>query len=300
MSPTTSSFEHSLYIGNYMGAILYGFELTLYFLILRGLFQRGNKNSPKSRRFCTIYSTVMVLLSTINLSCNAVWGEEMWITHREDPGGVQGYINTQVSVWYETLASSAVITCVFMGDALLLYRLFVVYSKSFAVVAVPLVAYITAFALAIVQVVMSGEPNGNFFGVDVVKIAVSYYTITISMNIVLTILICIRLIRMSKYISNVLGEEAASVYTSAAAILVESAAFYSAAGIMYLIPYGLQIDLCILFGQLWTKMSVISPLLIILRVVNGRAWRDNVAVTTRTPMEFATASIGATSSTIDY
>ena len=65
----------------------------------------------------------MVLLSTINVSCNAIWGEEMWITHRDDPGGVPGYIETEVSVWYETLASAAVITCVLLGDALLVCRL---------------------------------------------------------------------------------------------------------------------------------------------------------------------------------
>ncbi|KAF8812841.1 hypothetical protein BYT27DRAFT_7335387, partial [Phlegmacium glaucopus] len=52
-----------------------------------------------------------------------------------------------------------------------------------------------------------------------------------------------------------LGEEAAMAYTSAAAILVEFSAFYSAAGTMYLIPYAMQLDLCILFGQLWTKMG---------------------------------------------
>ena len=85
----------------------------------------------------------------------------MWITHRDDPGGVQRYIETQVSVWYETMASTAVILCVFMGDALLvcqplftsilsfilaqLYRVFLVYGRSFAVLAVPLVAYIVAF-----------------------------------------------------------------------------------------------------------------------------------------------------------
>jgi hypothetical protein len=99
-----------------------GFELTIYYLILLGLFRRGNRNSARSRRFCSIYSTVMVLLSTINVSCNAIWGENMWITHRDDPGGVPRYIETQVSVWYETLASAAVITCVFMGDALLVCR----------------------------------------------------------------------------------------------------------------------------------------------------------------------------------
>lgn len=216
----------------------------------------------------------------------------MWITDRDDPGGVPRFIETQVSVWYQTLASSAVITCVFMGDALLLYRLFLVYCSSFAVLALPLVAFLAAFALAIVQVVVSGEPNGNFFGMETIRIAVSYYAISICMNIVLTILICTRLLRASKDISNALGEECARAYTSAAAILVESAAFYSASGILYLIPYGMQLQLGVLFGQIWTMMSVISPLLIILRVVNGRAWRDDVATTTTSlSMEFATASV---------
>lgn len=157
-----------------------------------------------------------------------------------------------------------------------LYRVFLVYGSRFAVVAVPLVAYIIAFGkfdcinsllltyitlkyvpvLAVIQVVVSGEPDGNFFGIQTIKIGVSYYAISICMNIVLTILICARLLRASKEIAGVLEEGATTAYTSAIAILVESAAFYSASGIMYLIPYALQLQVGILFGQIWTKMSV--------------------------------------------
>jgi len=118
------------------------------------------------------------------------------------------------------------------------------------------------------------------------------------MNIVLTLLICARLLQASKRISGILDEEAATVYTSAVAILVESAAFYSASGIMFLIPYAMQLQMGILFGQIWTKMSVICPLLIILRVVNGRAWKDNM-LTTTTPLEFATMSVVVESFTMN-
>jgi len=222
----------------------------------------------------------------------------MWITHRDDPGGVPRYIETEVSVWYETLASAAVVTCVLLGDALLLYRVFLVYGSRFAVVAIPLIAYIIAFILAVIQVVVSGQPNGNFFGIETIKIGVSYYAISICMNIVLTVLICVRLLRASKQMSGILDREAGTAYTSAAAILVESAAFYSASGIMFLIPYAMQVQVAILFGQIWTKMSVICPLLIILRVVNGRAWKDNM-LTTVTPLEFATMSVGVESSTMN-
>jgi hypothetical protein len=110
--------------------------------------------------------------------------------------------------------------------------------------------------LAVIQVVVSGEPNGNFFGINTIKIGVSYYAISICMNVVLTVLICTRLLQVSKQISSILEEEVATAYTSAAAILVESAAFYSASGIMFLVPYALQLQVGILFGQIWTKMSV--------------------------------------------
>lgn len=62
---------------------------------------------------------MMIMLSTINIACNAVFGEEMWITHRDDPGGVTQFLATEGTVWYETLASTSVICCIFLGDALL-------------------------------------------------------------------------------------------------------------------------------------------------------------------------------------
>jgi hypothetical protein len=102
---------------------LTGVELTIYGAILRRIFEKGNRSSSKSRRFCVIYSTVMIMLSTINIACNAVFGQEMWITHRSDAGGVPNFIATEVNVWYETLASTSVICCIFMGDALLVRQL---------------------------------------------------------------------------------------------------------------------------------------------------------------------------------
>lgn len=80
--------------------------------------------------------------------------------------------------------------------------------------------------------------------------------ITVCLNIVLTGLICGRLLRVSKLVSSSLGKESAKMYTGAIAILVESSALYSAFGIMYLVPYALDAPIADLFGQLWTKMSV--------------------------------------------
>ena len=91
----------------------------MYFLTMQGLLSEGNKSSPRSRKFFAFYSTVLLLLLTIDIAVNAVWGEVMWINARDTPGGVPMYIGTQTSVWYQTLGSTSVVAMIFMGDALL-------------------------------------------------------------------------------------------------------------------------------------------------------------------------------------
>jgi len=299
MSTDTFGFEYSFYIGNALSEILYGVELTIYGAILHRIFKKGNRSSSKSRSFCVIYSTLMVMLSTINITGNAVFGQEMWITHRNDPGGVTNFLETEVNVWYETLASTSVICCIFMGDGLLLYRLFLIYGRSYVVLILPALAYLAAVALAISQVVFSALPNGNFFGGTAAKVATAFYVITVCLNTVLTSLICGRLLRVSKLVCSSLGKESAKTYTGAVAILVESSALYSVFGIMYLVPFALGVPIADVFGQLWTKMSVISPLLIILRVVKGRAWRVEITATSRTSLAFASQNVGAGSTTLN-
>ena len=46
-------------------------------------------------------------------------------------------------------------------------------------------------------------------------------------------------------------------------------------------------------------LKVISPLLIILRVVKGRAWRVELTATSRTSLAFASQSAGAGSTTLN-
>lgn len=92
----------------------------MYFLTLQAL--RTNQASPKSKRFFAIYSTILLLLLTVDISVNAVWGELMWINARNTPGGVFGYLVTKTSVWYQTMGSTSVVAMIFMGDALLVRR----------------------------------------------------------------------------------------------------------------------------------------------------------------------------------
>ena len=128
MSSPTAVFEHAYYIGGQIGMILYGVQLVLYFSTLQAFRHKSDLRRHRSDLFFAVYSTIMTLLLTIDISTNAVWGEQMWITSRSQPGGVEGFIATETSVWYQTLSSTSVVALIFMSDGLLVsVKVFVVY-----------------------------------------------------------------------------------------------------------------------------------------------------------------------------
>ncbi|KAH9932602.1 uncharacterized protein B0H18DRAFT_986537 [Fomitopsis serialis] len=272
MSSPTAVFEHAYYIGGQFATILYGVQLVLFFATLRAFRRNSDARHRKSDRFFAVYSTVMTLLVTVDVATNAVWGEQMWITSRAQPGGVEGFIATETSVWYETLSSTSVVALIFMSDALLIYRAFVLFASNYFIIVLPVLIYLAAFALAIIELVIAGTPNGNFFGTRAASFGVPYYALTISLNTLLTLLIVARLLTLARAARASMGAPAARLYTGVAALMAESAAPYAALGIMFLVPYARGSDTSIAFGQVWAKVTCIAPTLIIYRVLTRRAW----------------------------
>jgi hypothetical protein len=113
-------------------------------------------------------------------------------------------------------------------------------------------------ALAIVELVGAYTPGGNFFQGRALLFGTTYYTMTIGLNIILTVLICARLLYFSRLMRAAFGTDEASsrLYSGIAAMLAESAAPYALVGIMFLIPYALQSQTADLFGQLYAKFAV--------------------------------------------
>ena len=94
----------------------------MYIVTLRHLLRR--RRNRESWKFFFCYSTGLLLLLTMDISVNAVWGEQMWITFRDAPGGVPLFIATQLSNWYQAWGSSAAVALVFMSDGLLVSTAF--------------------------------------------------------------------------------------------------------------------------------------------------------------------------------
>lgn len=108
-------------------------------------------------------------------------------------------------------------------------------------------------ALGILLLYSSGSPSADFFSGLSVKFGLSYYSLTIGLNIILTCLILGRIIYLSKAVYVPQKKSSLHKYIS---IIVESALPYSIAGIAWLVSYGLESDIQIFFGGLYAMFTV--------------------------------------------
>ncbi|KAI0354390.1 hypothetical protein OH77DRAFT_1425957 [Trametes cingulata] len=291
-----SVFQNSYYIGNNFNGILYGVELVLYFMTVRAMLDPKHKQSRASSRrsdgFFLFFSTALLCLNTIFVATEAVFGEEMWIVNADYPGGQDAYLGDFASVWYQTLGTAASIVLNLLSDGLLIYRCWVVWDD-LRVVAFPILLYLGAFSVGLAQLYESSRPHASYFAGLSQKLGVAYTSSVISLNIIVSALICGRIYFAGRRYAKIVGIEVGRDYMTASAIIIESASLYTLFGIAYLISFSINSQTSIFFLSLYVMMTCIAPQMIILRVVAGRAWTRDKSAMTATNLEFTKSGDGS-------
>lgn len=138
MADYNAVFQNCYYVGNNFNAILYGtqhgyalhelltftpvslagVELVLYFASVRLILSSKDKTNVDRRPFL-YFSTALLVMITIYVAVQAVFGEEMWIVHADYAGGSAQYLADNAAVWYQKLGSASSIVLNLMSDGLL-------------------------------------------------------------------------------------------------------------------------------------------------------------------------------------
>ena len=85
---------------------------------------------------------------------------------------------------------------------------------------------------------------------------IPWVSLTVSLNIVVTSMICFRLLRMRALLRRELGPEMSRMYTNIATMVVESSAPFSIIGIGVLVTVAHNGPLSYAFGYVWTIFYV--------------------------------------------
>ncbi|PSS28486.1 hypothetical protein PHLCEN_2v2967 [Hermanssonia centrifuga] len=179
----------------------------------------------------------MLAMATLNLAGYTKLGEEAWIDKRDGPGGPMGWLTTECVGQSCVMGYYGYIVANFMADGLLIWRTCIIWD-SYLIVLLPCLMYFASTALSIVSVYQIAKPGDNIWSDTTISFGIPYMALSISLNIVLTLLIVARLMYISNTVRTVLGAEHSGTYTFVATAMVESAAPYSITSIFFIILYG--------------------------------------------------------------
>ncbi|KAF9045148.1 hypothetical protein BJ165DRAFT_1475657 [Panaeolus papilionaceus] len=266
--PELLFFERANYNAVNIGLIAYGILIISFCSCVYYLVQ---ERKIKQNWKWILYVTVLFGCGTTNISVNMHFNQLAWVDLRGYPGGPLMFLLQQQS--YITQAAGNGVSAVigFLVDALLIYRVHVVYQKWYVIVA-PILAWLAATVLAGFWVAQASLATSSFWSQNTINFALPYFAVTMGLNILLTGMLVLRLLYMRYKITKALGSRHGETYTNIATMILESATPYGIVSFIFLVLYSMQNTAALLFIPLYIQVQCISPILIILRVARGRAW----------------------------
>jgi hypothetical protein len=84
----------------------------------------GEHRRLGGQTFYVVYGAVLLALTTIEVALGALWGQFMWIDHRNYPGGPLGYFVASEAAWFNIFGMAAGAAANVLGDGLLVRLVF--------------------------------------------------------------------------------------------------------------------------------------------------------------------------------
>lgn len=94
--------------------------------------------------------------------------------------------------------------------------------------------------MGVLWTLQSSQPGLSFYSALPLAYGISYYALSLSVNMVLTALIIIRLYQYRRMVTSTLPAEYARHYVTLGTVFVESAALYSVFALTFLITYAVN------------------------------------------------------------
>ncbi|KIJ57618.1 hypothetical protein HYDPIDRAFT_60629, partial [Hydnomerulius pinastri MD-312] len=140
------------------------------------------------------------------------------------------------------------------------------------IIPLPCAMYISVIVLNCLVLLHEAGFDHSFY--VSVNLPLAYNALSLSLNVLTTLMISIRLYIHKKELERVLGKGFGTLYTSITSILVESAATYGIWSFIAIILYAKgNPGGSILLGS-QSQIQIIAPLLIILWIARGKAWNN--------------------------
>ena len=117
---------------------------------------------------------------------------------------------------------------------------------------------VTDVAMGIMLLYQTSQPNSSIWNTVAIDFGVPYFSISLSLNIILTLLIVARLALHSRNIRNAMGAPAGAsgLYEIIITVLVESCAIYAVTSLLFVVPWGTKSHVADIFLPILAEIQV--------------------------------------------
>ncbi|KAJ7489354.1 hypothetical protein FB451DRAFT_1125682 [Mycena latifolia] len=246
---------------------------------------KKQRHYSKTRHVILAYTWLMLIVNTVYFIAASKWSEIEFVESNENPT----IFAVQLSTTYAIIKNIAYIVNIWLADSLMIYRAHIIWRNVLVLLSSIAIYFgvigqclyvlsndngLASFSSSL-QVtglgllIETGKPGGTFGAGLVVPFGTAFWSTSVALNVIVTLLISIKLLRQHRRMSSLQVKRTDRSYTDIVAILIESAALYSICGLIYIPLFAINTSLQYPFSALLASAAGIAPNLIIFRIAIG-------------------------------
>ncbi|ESK87971.1 hypothetical protein Moror_10846 [Moniliophthora roreri MCA 2997] len=263
-------YTKSMLVALWVQTMFYGMNTVLYILCIYVLVQRANKRQFPINKPLIATATLIYLLCTAHVINDFGRAIVAFITYVDRPGGAAAYYD-ELWIWTSIVREGLYCVNTMVVDTLLVYRLYVVSMGNLKVIIGPTIILLatTASGYRAVWGFSNTHEGQDTYNDDIFHWGVALFSLSLCLNVIVTILIAWYFYRYDQRISSAIGRGHGQRYRQALAIAVESGAFYSVSVLVVLVTYVTKTNGVYIAYDAVAQIMGMNPILIIVRVGLG-------------------------------
>jgi len=265
----------------FVESVFYGIFLITFFHCLRVLaWEDGHIKSWKRVHWkMLIASLLMFIFASLDVAFGLRHNIEAFVYFQG--GAIEDF--ERLSDWVSVMKMVDYVCQTFVGDAILLYRCWVIYRRNWLVIMLPLLMWLGETACGIMaayrEATLPTSVNQSMLGVS--PWITGLLSLTLAMNLITTSLIVYRIWNIRRVVRSV--TTVSMPRTSVVRVLIESGTFYTIGVVIFVVVYMLSSNAAFTVSDALVQIIGITFNLIITRVDRGDTTHPNNAKSSNGP-----------------
>ncbi|KAI0630795.1 hypothetical protein C8Q77DRAFT_1062802 [Trametes polyzona] len=234
MGTATFPIDEAYLIGDWLESFVWGVYTTIFSMTLYTIYQKRHEGVNK---FTTITIIVLYILATAHIALALTRLIQGFVIYRNEIDPVFYFAN--ISLRVNMAKDYLYITTLFLGDIVIVWRLYVVWGKNVYVAIIPALMCLGELADGWASISQWLAPTQNFTAMA--NLGTAMYSLSLGTNIILTLVIVARIWLVSRRTRQALGVESGS-YQRVLLLLIESGALIAAAKVVEFVLYQIEPD----------------------------------------------------------